>query len=96
MGTFDFMFESDIILIDQGAIARDGDRRLSSPNQFSLILPQSIMTTAVDRRRIPGPTSSYPALPLSAYTSTTSSVPTQKRDRPSLEPRRICTSPPRS
>src|SRR5436305_7635003 len=54
------------------------------------------MTTAADRRRIPGPTSSYPALPLSSYISqqgTKEVIPTsrQRRDRPLHEPRKICT-----
>ena len=54
----------------------------------------STMTTAVDRRRIPGPPSSYPALPLSSYTSTPSPwlQSSQQRNRASHEPRKICSS----
>ena len=50
------------------------------------------MTTAADRRRIPGPASSYAALPLSAYTSDAPLAPSAKRTRPALEARKLCTS----
>src|SRR5271170_5488350 len=51
------------------------------------------MTTAADRRRIPGPPSSYPAQPISSHITPThdeASIP--QRERPPLEPRRICKS----
>src|SRR4051812_3901077 len=53
------------------------------------ILPT--MTTAADRRRIPGPASSYPALPLAAYTSHSVPTPTPNRTRNALEARKLCT-----
>lgn len=69
---------------------------INSGIKFSTHRPSfvSTMTTSVDRRRIPGPPSSYPALPLSAYTSTPAHSPQspQQRNRASNEPRKICSS----
>jgi hypothetical protein len=50
---------------------------------------------AADRRRIPGPPSSYPALPFSSHTpgSSPSSQTTKKRTRNGNEPRKICPPP---